>query len=189
MNIYCAHPFTREYVGQSLADADPLEPENWLIPANAYVDPPPASVAGQAVVRSEDGRAWQLVADYRGTVYDIVTGDPRQHDALGDLPDDLTTEQRPGPFHVWVSGSWLLNAEAQSAAERYWRDGQVTATEWLVTRHRDEQDMQLATTLTPERFSELLVYRQGLRDWPQSSLFPDVEQRPAAPSWIAEQHL
>lgn len=71
--------------------------------------------------------------------------------------------------------------------ERTWRDGQVSGTEWLVTRHRDELDMQLATTLTAEQFAELLVYRQALRDWPQDSRFPDTEFRPMAPPWIAEQ--
>ncbi|MNJ81941.1 hypothetical protein D3C77_810250 [compost metagenome] len=57
----------------------------------------------------------------------------------------------------------------------------------MVNRHRDEQDLPLSTTLAAEQFAELLIYRQSLRDWPQSELFPDAEQRPVAPSWIAEQ--
>lgn len=78
-------------------------------------------------------------------------------------------------------------AEQLAAIERTWRDAEVSSTEWLVTRHRDEQDMQLATTLTAEQFAELLVYRQALRDWPQTEAFPDTAQRPVAPPWIAEQ--
>ncbi|KJJ96010.1 phage tail assembly chaperone [Pseudomonas tussilaginis] len=73
------------------------------------------------------------------------------------------------------------------AAERIWRDSQVTTTEWLVTRHRDEQDMQQSTTLTAEQFAALLVYRQMLRDWPQDSRFPYSDFRPVEPPWIAEQ--
>jgi hypothetical protein len=73
------------------------------------------------------------------------------------------------------------------AAERLWRDGQVSATEWLVTRHRDEQDMQLPTTLAAEQFAAVLVYRQALRDWPQDSRFPYSDFRPVAPPWIADQ--
>ncbi|MNJ23368.1 hypothetical protein D3C77_177530 [compost metagenome] len=73
------------------------------------------------------------------------------------------------------------------AAERIWRDSQVTTTEWLVTRHRDEQDMQQSTTLTAEQFAALLVYRQMLRDWPQDSRFPYCAFRPVEPSWLAEQ--
>lgn len=73
--------------------------------------------------------------------------------------------------------------------ERTWRDAEMQSNEWLVARHRDEQDMQLATTLTAEQFAELLVYRQALRDWPQTEVFPDSAQRPVAPAWIAEQAL
>lgn len=70
--------------------------------------------------------------------------------------------------------------------ERAWRDARISSIEWLVNRHRDELDMQLSTTLTPEQFSDLLVYRQGLRDWPQSELFPGIERRPQPPIWLAD---
>lgn len=80
-----------------------------------------------------------------------------------------------------------LTTEQLAAIERRWRDSEVSASEWLVARHRDEQDMQLSTTLTAEQFAELLDYRQALRDWPQTTVFPDASQRPIAPTWIAEQ--
>ncbi|MGE8327267.1 phage tail assembly chaperone [Pseudomonas urmiensis] len=80
-----------------------------------------------------------------------------------------------------------LTVEQLSAIERQWRDDEVSATEWLVTRHRDEQDMRLDTTLTVEQFTALLIYRQALRDWPQDSRFPYSEFRPVAPEWVAEQ--
>lgn len=111
--------------------------------------------------------------------YDAVIANPqegkvRSHDAQG-LP-------------VLIDPPVIeLTAEDLAANERAWRDAEVSSTEWLVTRHRDEQDMQLATTLTAEQFAELLVYRQALRDWPQSEAFPDTAQRPVAPPWIAEQ--
>lgn len=74
-----------------------------------------------------------------------------------------------------------------AVAERAWRDAELGTTEWLVTRYRDELDMQLATTLTAEQFTKLLAYRQVLRDWPQSEQFPVIEYRPVAPPWITEQ--
>lgn len=80
---------------------------------------------------------------------------------------------------------YLIDAPSDAAAEaRVWRDSQVSATEWLATRHRDEQDMLLATTLKTEQFTELLQYRQDLRYWPQSELFPGVEHRPVPPVWL-----
>lgn len=77
--------------------------------------------------------------------------------------------------------------EQLEAAEREWRDASVNAVLWLRERHRDEQDLQRSTTLTPAQFAELLNYLQALRDWPQSAAFPVIERRPVAPPWIAEQ--
>lgn len=71
--------------------------------------------------------------------------------------------------------------------ERKWRDAELSAFMWLRERHRDQLDIGTTTTLTSEQFNELLVYIQALRDWPQSPHFPDTEQRPVAPPWIAEQ--
>ncbi|WP_460104733.1 phage tail assembly chaperone [Pseudomonas sp. S2_D10] len=75
----------------------------------------------------------------------------------------------------------------QFDAERVWRNVELQGTEWLVTRHRDEQDLGHPPTLTSEQFAELLTYRQALRDWPQTGDFPSAEYRPVAPPWIAEQ--
>lgn len=78
--------------------------------------------------------------------------------------------------------------EQLANTERDWRDEELAACQWLRERHRDEQDLGRATTLTGEQFVELLGYLQALRDWPQSELFPDTEERPLAPPWIAEQN-
>jgi hypothetical protein len=72
------------------------------------------------------------------------------------------------------------------AQERTWRDAQLSAVMWLRERHRDQLEIAGSTTLSVEQFDELLVYIQALRDWPQSSDFPDTQHRPVAPSWIAE---
>lgn len=80
-----------------------------------------------------------------------------------------------------------LSREQVEAAERAWRDAAVTAVLWLRERHRDEQDLQRSTTISDERFAELLTYLQSLRDWPQSEQFPEIEHRPVAPPWITEQ--
>jgi hypothetical protein len=74
-----------------------------------------------------------------------------------------------------------------AAQERKWRDAELSSVMWLRERHRDQQEIGGDTTLSGDQFSELLVYMQQLRDWPQSQAFPDIEQRPTAPAWIAEQ--
>lgn len=77
-----------------------------------------------------------------------------------------------------------LSLKAVEEAERLWRDGELSSRQWLRERHRDEQDLGRPTTLSNERFAELLAYLQALRDWPLAEAFPDRELRPHAPGWI-----
>lgn len=80
-------------------------------------------------------------------------------------------------------------AEQEAAVERNWRDSALLLPCAMRDRHRDETELGLDTTLSAQAYAELLGYIQQLRAWPQSDLFPDVDQRPTAPLWIAEQHL
>ena len=75
--------------------------------------------------------------------------------------------------------------EEQKSAERIWRDLQLSLTDGVVSRHRDEVESQMATTLTAEQYTALQLYRQQLRDWPENGEFPLIVHRPAAPSWLA----
>ena len=97
--IYLIDPQTAAFVGTSYADADPLAPGSWLIPAHAYLDAPPAVTAGFAAVRLDDG--WGQVPDHRGTVYSTETGQPSEHTQLGELPEGLTSHPRPSADHIW----------------------------------------------------------------------------------------
>lgn len=74
-----------------------------------------------------------------------------------------------------------------ATAERAWRDGELLASDRLIARHRDERDMGRPTTLTDGQFTELLDYRQALRDWPETAGFPTIDVRPGQPEWLAEQ--
>lgn len=60
---------------------------------------------------------------------------------------------------------------ARAARIRAERDRRLDATTWLVERHK-EQTAKGSTTLTNEEYSELLAYRQALRDLPQQEGFP-----------------
>nr|WP_314563053.1 phage tail assembly chaperone [uncultured Pseudomonas sp.] len=79
------------------------------------------------------------------------------------------------------------STEQSVVIERRWRDTELAALIWLRDRHRDQLEIGGETTLTIEQYSELLVYMQALRDWPQSPDFPNVEHRPIVPVWIAGQ--
>ncbi|RAI69556.1 phage tail protein [Pseudomonas fluorescens] len=71
--------------------------------------------------------------------------------------------------------------------ERYWRDGELRATDKMVTRHRDELEDDTATTLTAQQYTDLQAFRRALRNWPESGGFPSADRRPAAPQWWADQ--
>ena len=75
----------------------------------------------------------------------------------------------------------------QESAERIWRDLQLSLSDGVVSRHRDEVETGEVTTLTAEQYTALQVYRQLLRDWPQGAEFPLVDHRPIAPPWLVEQ--
>ncbi|KII38406.1 hypothetical protein RY26_02665 [Pseudomonas fluorescens] len=77
-----------------------------------------------------------------------------------------------------------LDADALTAVERAWRDGQLALTDPLVSRHRDEIEEGSETSLTADQYSGLQNYRRLLRDWPQGEHFPLGEHRPVAPSWL-----
>jgi len=79
-----------------------------------------------------------------------------------------------------------LATEQVAYGERVWRDEALESVKWLRDRHRDEQDMNLPTTLADNQFTELLSYMQALRNWPQSAEFPDSEHRPVPPEWCVD---
>ncbi|MCO7505441.1 MULTISPECIES: phage tail assembly chaperone [Pseudomonas] len=129
---------------------------------------------------------WARIED--GVVLEVTDLDPtgRFHPSMTWMACDARVTQG------WQLKGDILEAPVAaaidlSAIERSWRDRSVNETEWLVTRHRDERELKLNTTLTSVQFAELLVYRQSLRDWPQSTDFPKSEHRPPELSWLAEQ--
>lgn len=71
--------------------------------------------------------------------------------------------------------------------ERFWRDGQLAATDGLVSRHRDELEGESVTTLTSAHYIQLQAYRRELRKWPESGDFPLIDYRPEAPDWLAKE--
>lgn len=81
----------------------------------------------------------------------------------------------------------VLDPDMVSGQERLWRDAELERVKWLRERHRDELELSIPSSLTNDQYGQLLEYLQLLRDWPQSSNFPDQEHRPPVPAWIAEQ--
>ncbi|QHC88707.1 phage tail assembly chaperone [Pseudomonas chlororaphis] len=121
-----------------------------------------------------------------------------------DIPDDVidvpqedvvaALSRAPGETLAAKNGRIVVlpapavDGRARSEAfERVWRGQQLTQTDPVVTRHRDELEDGSETTLTSEQYAQMQAYRRGLRDWPEKGEFPLAEHRPVAPPWLADQ--
>lgn len=130
---------------------------------------------------------WARIAN--GRVMEITDIDPldRYHSEL--VWEKCSIETRPG-WNVVEGGFAPPSGTTEGEliqAMRMWRDYQLQTSEWLVMRHRDELAMSINSSLSSAQYSELLVYRQSLRDWPTSSMFPDSSSRPEPPVWLVQQ--
>lgn len=85
--------------------------------------------------------------------------------------------KKPTAFHALLNGQWIVESDLALEMKRNERSALISATEWLVQRHRDQTESAISTALTDEQYAALQVYRQALRDWPSandpSKPFPD----------------
>lgn len=113
-----------------------------------------------------------------------------QRNDVGEIVGRFANPQ-PGHAEEWIDDDnpELISLSPSQIAdnERAWRDSQLSSVKWLRERHRDQQDIGCPSTLTAGQFQELLVYMQALRDWPQSSYFPEQTLRPMPPDWLSSQ--
>ena len=134
----------------------------------------------------------------------VFLAEREAYDAAGTWPEDavrVTAEewhtygQQPPPKGMrrgsdsqgrpaWVRPEVTL--EDATAHERAWRNRQLSVTDSLVVRHRDELETVRLTTLSTEQYQQLQLYRLDLRNWPVAELFPDFGSRPAPPAWLSE---
>jgi hypothetical protein len=74
---------------------------------------------GQSLIRPPDvkpgfsaqwtGGAWQMVEDNRGQWFQTADGIAVEHTLLGPLPEGLTSEPKPTPWHRWEAGVWVFD--------------------------------------------------------------------------------
>ena len=160
---YFYDPVTREFVGIVLLDRDPLA-DGFLLPANA-VTAKPVLVEDKAPVLSDDGQTWLQVDDYRGLdVYQITDGTAHRVNALGALPDGVTTikpapaaGERIAEFDV-KNQSWLYRPDYTGVTVYSIADGSA--------RVLTEADAQIPGGYTTEpRPSEAHDWDAKKSDW------------------------
>ena len=112
------------YLCTTAADRDPLDENNWLIPAGCVETAPPQTGKNQAAQWQPESQTWRIIPDYRGqTAYRTDTW---QHDGIaadtvtepGELPAGLTIEPPPSSLHTWDGKAWVLDAETAAALKQ-----------------------------------------------------------------------
>ena len=146
--VYNFDPETGEYLSAASCRRSPRG-EGWITYPPSHRSrthiPPPAAQAGHAACFRNG--AWTQVEDHRDTtVYAVDDGTPRNIGELGPLPNNVTAEPRPGPWHSWRRGRWVEDTAAKAEAsrpltpaEKLTRIGMTTAElkELLASDHND----------------------------------------------------
>jgi len=82
------------------------------LPACSCLTAPPDAQAGTVAVY-QDG-SWQRVPDHRGeTVYPVSGGAPVKITALGDYPEETTTQAPATAFDKWDGEKWVTDSDVQ----------------------------------------------------------------------------
>lgn len=115
MNVYQTD--TQGYlIGTTIADQDPKEPDNWLIPRGCVTVVPPAT--GNEQIARWNGTGWEIVPDLRGRVYWLA--DRSRHEILErgvSLPAGALDAEPPKPLNE-VKTTKLVELDlARQAAE------------------------------------------------------------------------
>lgn len=95
MQIYHYHPVTNEYLGAGVADPDPLDKDNWLVPAHATEKEPPTLSGNQAAVFNDS--EWEVKPDYRGQSYWLDHETKWTTSNVGEEPPEGATLEQPKP--------------------------------------------------------------------------------------------
>ncbi len=115
LTIYHAAPYSREFIF--------TRPEYLMegvgLPASSYTDAPELpDFDNKAVCRSEDGKYWEIVPDYRGKIaYSTQTHLPIKITEIGELSDTLTFEKPATHFDKWTGKEWVTDEAAVKASQ------------------------------------------------------------------------
>ena len=156
---YCFDPETGEYTGRAAARASPLEPGQYLLPANAtFIAPPPADANEVGVW---DGERWNVKQDRRGREYWLTDGSHHVISAIGEGKPEGALDAPPPASKVELA-----------AVARARRDGLLAGSDW--TRLDD-------VALADGEKNAWAAYRRLLRDVPQQAGFPQSINWPKSP--------
>ncbi|WP_061960261.1 tail fiber assembly protein [Cupriavidus pauculus] len=200
MEIFNYHSITGELLSLGIADDNPLDPKDPIVPGFATPNAPPAGGGRQVpVYRDSNGIApqnwpegsWILVPDYRavplfrttdGSAFELGA----EYSGLGDLPPFLTEEPRPSPAHVWLNEEWALDQALETsqmiASATSKRDALLAEADRLIAPLMDGFVLDELTEDDSARLKALSQYRKALRAVTSQPGFPRTIAWPVKPA-------
>ncbi len=78
---------------------------------------------------------------------------------------DIPVPQKPHEKAEFIDGNWVINADLLFAElDKKEAEESLNSTDWKVTRHKEQQDLGIETSLTNEEYLELITQRQNWRN-------------------------
>lgn len=162
------------------------------VPGIGFQTPDDAIALDTELAVPPPGYAWALVsgvpallADHRGPVYSTETSVQQMHDALGELPEGLTTAPPPGQFYVWQAGAWVLDLSAQLADQAATalseRDSRLRTAAIRIAPLQDAQDLDMASPSETAALLKWKRYRVDLNRIEQQASYPQAIEWPVPP--------
>lgn len=175
MKICNYHPHTGVYLSAGIADDNPLDPDDPLVPGYATPQSPPQTESGWvAAYVGGDGSvpqnwpdgAWEVVRDYRSVpLFHTADGKAfalgEEFWGVGDLPAGLTDVPRPSRAHVWSGAEWVLDAAL--ATQVALEDNKVEKSEREARARVAMEPLQMAVDIdlaTAEEAASLLAWKR-----------------------------
>ncbi|MCW7764340.1 tail fiber assembly protein [Photorhabdus luminescens] len=179
IKVYHTNQITREFINSDIE----YIMLGVSLSVGAYPDAPEFPDSDDmAVCRSEDGKRWEIVPDYRGKIaYDTLTREPTEITEIGELPDTLTFKQPPTDFDKWDGKDWvvdkdLLKSHQINEAKQKQVELLQQANETL-SLLQDSVDLEVATDSEKAALLEWKKYRVLLTRVDVNQA-PDVEWPP-----------
>jgi hypothetical protein len=193
---YSYDPTSGMFMGETVADADPLVKNNWLYPAHSTAIAPPAAPAGQTAVFDQTDSTWSLAASwFASSLY--LTADGSSYvlgstvngvtfSGLGALPSWLTDTPCPSPEYVWINGAWAvdptLQANAQTAAAQAQCATLMAQASLITGGMSDAYIVGLLSASDQELYKQWAAYKLALTQISQQSGYPASITWPGQPT-------
>jgi hypothetical protein len=112
MIIYNFDAITYEYTNEGLADLNPLEPGEWLIPAYATVVTPPTVDINEIPIWNDN--SWIIAPDFRGQpIWNKITLEQSVVKIIGPISSEYTLIEPPNYNSKWDINTWVIDILVQ----------------------------------------------------------------------------